>query len=93
MYNNKINCVGVLVICFFYGIISKPLNFSTACIQNTTENLGVSKDTPLIITFNGSEFEKKIDQLAKSDLNSSSESITSKMITNTPLESSLHIEC
>ena len=92
MYNNRINCVGVLVICFFYGIISKPLNFTTACIQNTTENLGVSKNTPLIITFNGHEFEKKIDQLAKSDLNSSSESITSKIITNTPLESSLHIE-
>ena len=92
MYNNKINCVGVLVICFFYGISSKPLNFTTTCIQNTTKNLGVSKDTPLIITFNGSEFEKEIDQLAKSDLNSSSESITAKIITNTPLESSLHIE-
>ena len=36
--------------------------------------------------------KKKIDQLAKSDLNSSSESITAKIITNTPLESSLHIE-
>ena len=48
MYNNKINCVGVLVICFFYGISSKPLNFTTTCIQNTTKNLGVSKDTPLI---------------------------------------------
>ena len=36
--------------------------------------------------------KKKIDQLAKSDLNSSSESITAKIITNTPLDSSLHIE-
>ena len=36
--------------------------------------------------------KKKIDQLAKSDLNSSSESITAKILTNTPLESSLHIE-
>ena len=98
MYSNKIKCMVILVISFFSGVICNSLNFTIPCtctkycIKNVTENLGVSKNTPLIISFNGFEFEKQFDYLNKSDLKLSSESIALKIITNSSFESLLHIE-
>ena len=88
----------VLAISFFSGVICNSLNLTNPCtctkycIKNDTENLGVSKNTPLIISFNGLEFEKKFDYLNKSDLKLSSESIALKIITNNSLEYLLHVE-
>ena len=56
------------------------------------ENLGISKDIPSIITFNGDEFEKQFKILKKHDLESSTESITSKILTNNSLKSPLNLE-
>ena len=64
MYSNKIKCMVVLAISFFSGVICNSLNLTNPCtctkycIKNDTENIGVSKNTPLIISFNGFEFEK-----------------------------------
>ena len=88
----------VLAISFFSGVICNSLNLTNPCtctkycIKNDTENLGVSKNTPLIISFNGLKFEKKFDYLNKSDLKLSSESIALKIITNNSLEYLLHVE-
>ena len=66
MYSNKIKCMVVLAISFFSGVICNSLNLTNPCtctkycIKNDTENLWVSENSPLIISFNGLEFEKKM---------------------------------
>ena len=91
-------CMVVLAISLFSGVMCNSLNLTNPCtctkycIKNDTENLRVSKNASLIISFNGLEFEKKFDHLNKSDLKLSSESIALKIITNTSLEYSLHVE-
>ena len=98
MYSKKIKCMVILVISFLIEVICNSLNLTNPCsctkycIKNDTGILRVSKNTPLIISFNGLEFEKKFDHLDKSDLKLSSESITLKIITNNSLKYLLHIE-
>ena len=56
----------VLAISLFSGVICSSLNLTNLCtcnkhcIKKDTENLTASKNTPLIISFNGHEFEKKL---------------------------------
>ena len=53
----------VLATSFFSGVICNSLNFTIPCIctmyciKNATKNIGVSKNTLLIISFKGYEFE------------------------------------
>ena len=66
MYSNKMKCIVVHAISFFSGVIcnslnlTKPCTCTKYCIKNDTENLGVSKNTPLKISFDGLKFEKKM---------------------------------
>ena len=91
-------CMVVLAISFFSAVICNSFNLTNLCtcnkycIKNVTENLEVFKNVPLMISFNGLEFEKKFDYLNKSDLKLSSESIALKIITNNSLEYLLHVE-
>ena len=56
------------------------------------ENLGISKDEPLLKAFNGHEFDRKFIELKKSDPLSSPETIASNVITKSSTESLVHVD-
>ena len=56
------------------------------------ENLGISKDEPLLKAFNGHEFDRKFIELKKSDPLSSPETIASNVISKSSTESLIHVD-
>ena len=55
------------------------------------ENLGISKDEPLLKAFNGHEFDRKFIELKKSDPLSSPETIASNVISKSSTEPLIHV--